>query len=175
MGRNCALTRKVLERSGGFNTPAPTGTDYILAKELIGMGVFIRQNPDSCIATAFPTTFQSYLCQQRRWIYNVMAYGQHYGARDEVKASLFDSMVGLWMLVLPFAAILLGPAFFSVWAVLFFSAWLSRIRYWKVFCKVHERKNYKTVVFQPLYLLIDFFAWVMPLVEFSPFKKGVHW
>lgn len=175
LGRNCALTREVLERSGGFDTPAPSGTDYILAKELTRIGVLIRQNSDSCIATAFPTTVRTYLRQQSRWIYNVMANGRHYGATNEVKASFFNSMVGLWMLFLPFAAILFGPAFLSVWAVLFFNAWLSRIRYWKIFCKVHGRKNLKAVVFQPFYLLIDFFAWVKALVEFFSIKKGIHW
>ncbi len=175
LGRNCALTRDVLERSGGFDTPAPSGTDYILAKELARMGVFIRQNPGSCIATAFPTTVRSYLRQQRRWIYNVMANGRRYGATNEVKASVFNSLVGLVMLVLPFATNLFGEVCLIVWAVLFFNAWLSRIRYWKAFCKVYDRKKFNTVVFQPLYLLIDFLAWVMPLVEFSPFKKGVHW
>lgn len=175
LGRNCALRREVLERCGAFNTPAPTGTDYILAKEVTRLCVAIRQNPESCIATAFPTTVRAYLRQQRRWIYNVLENGSHYGAIKEVIASAFTAMVGICMLVLPFATILFGPVCLSIWVVLFFNVWLSRIRYWQVFWKVHGRKNISVVVFQPFYMLIDFVAWIIPLLEFFPFKKRFLW
>lgn len=175
LGRNCALRRDALERSGGFEAPAPTGTDYVLAKQLTRIGVRIRQNPQSCLLTKFPTTLRHYLHQQRRWIYSVLAHAWHYGASDEIQSSLFNSFIGLLMLGLPIAALIFGRVCLAVWGVLFLDAWLSRIRYWEALCKVQGRQSPLAIMLQPLYLLLDFFAWVLPLFEFFTFRSWIDW
>jgi len=175
LGRNCALMRDALERSGGFEVPAISGTDYVLAKQLNRIGARIRQNTRSCIVTEFPTTFHDYLQQQSRWILNVLEHGRRYGAVGEVTTSLCNSTVGFLMLSLPAAALVFGRACLAIWGALFFNAWLSRLRYWKVFCDFQGRLNPFTVIFQPMYLFIDFAAWTMPFVKLLSFRRRRFW
>ena len=175
LGRNCALRRDVLERSGGFEAPAPTGTDYVMAKQLDRFGVRIRQNTQSCVETEFPTTLRRYLHQQRRWIYNIMENGWRYSAIDEVTANLLNSLVGLLMLGLPIATLIFGRLCLIIWGALFFNALLSRLRYWKVFCIIHGLQKPFPVVLQPFYLVIDFIAWANPLLELLPFRRRINW
>ena len=175
LGRNCALRRDALERSGCFEAFASTGTDYVLAKQLNRIGVRIRQNPHSCIVTEFPTSVHDYLQQQDRWILNVLEHGWRYGAINEVKVSLFNSLVGLLMLGLPAAALVFGRVCLAIWGALFFNAWLSRLRYWKVFSVFQSRQNPFALVFQPIYLLIDFAAWALPILELLPFRRRRNW
>lgn len=175
LGRNCALKRDVLELSGGFEAPVLTGTDYVLAKQLDRFGVRIRQSTQSCIVSEFPTTIRHYLHQQRRWIYNILENGWRYSAINEVRANLLNSLVGLLMLGLPIATLIFGRFCLIIWGALFFNAWLSRLRYWKVFCIIHGLQKTYPVVFQPVYLVIDFTAWAYPLLELLPFRRRINW
>ncbi len=172
LGRNCAVTRELLRQSGGLDAPAPTGTDYVLAKCLARAGARIRQIPDSRVQTDYPTTASEYLRQQRRWLRNVVARGKEYGAIDEVRSSLLTSGVGVAMITLPFLALVIGPMALGLWVLLLGHAFLGRIRYMFV------ARAYQGLPITPgqigmivPLLILDFVAWARPLLDYV-FKKG---
>lgn len=105
LGRNCTVQRALLETSGGLSAPAPTGTDYVLAQELVRSGARIRQLPEHRVDTHYPTRGRAYIRQQRRWLRNVLVHGHRYGDRASVRHGLFTSLTGLASLLLPLGTI----------------------------------------------------------------------
>lgn len=167
LGRNCAIDRRLLEACRGLDAPAPTGTDYVLAKTIDRAGVRIRQVPESRIATEYPITVQEYVRQRRRWLRNVALYGWRFGARDEVRASLTTSAVGLGMLALPVSAAVFGRISVVAWLVLLTHAFLSRLRYLHFATAVEGfHSTWQHVVFQIPALFLDFVAWSRPLLDY---------
>lgn len=102
LGRNAVLTRVAVEATGGFANPAPSGTDYTLAKELLRCGYSIVFVPASPMPTEYPPTFHTYVRKQARWVRNVFVLGRRYGAVQEWRAASVT-------IALPFA--LIGLAF----------------------------------------------------------------
>jgi cellulose synthase/poly-beta-1,6-N-acetylglucosamine synthase-like glycosyltransferase len=175
-GRNCAVTRAALERSRGLDQPAPTGTDYVLAKTLAGAGYRIRQQPLSRLISAAPRGLRAYLRQQRRWLYNVYVYGRRFGYLSEARRALSTSLVGLGMLVLPWAAFLAGPAVLALWAGLYALAVGSRLRYLG-FCRlaIGLRLSPGLAFFQAVMPLVDFVAWAGPLGDYLRPRRERSW
>ena len=56
LGRNAVVAREAIDRIGGLDFEAPTGTDYQLARRLLEAGFSIRFVRESVVASAFPET-----------------------------------------------------------------------------------------------------------------------
>ena len=184
LGRNCAVNRSLLEQSKGLAAPAPTGTDYVLAKMLVRAGARIRQVPESRIVTDYPTTTQAYVRQQRRWIRNVGLHGVRFGAYSEVRASLQSSLIGLMMLLLPWGWLIGLKAALLLWVLLLWHGVLSRVRYLYLCynCLVPDTAamfritiQIKQLMLQPVMLFLDFFAWTQPLRDYVLPKRQKEW
>jgi hypothetical protein len=175
LGRNCAVCRPLLADTAALGVPAPTGTDYVLAKTLHAAGARIRQVPDSRMPTDYPTTARAYLRQQRRWLRNVVLHGRRFGATAEVWASLRSSLVGLAMLLLPLGA-LLTPWPAVIWSVLFAQALLARLRYLGFAGAVLGRSiRPADGAWQGPLLGLDFAAWAQPLSDYVRQKNRETW
>lgn len=165
-GANFAVRRALLDATAALDAPAPTGTDYVLAKMLDAAGAHIRQVPDSRMPTDYPATAGAYLRQQRRWLRNVALHGRRFGAQGEVRASLRTSLVGLVMLLLPFG-VLLSPWPAIVWVVLFGQALFARLRYLMIAGAVLDRPIRPAgIIWQGPLLVLDFVAWAGPLGDY---------
>jgi len=176
LGRNCALTRSLLEQSGGLAAPAATGTDYVLAKMLLRQGAKIRQVPNSRVVTTYPTQIGPYIRQQRRWVRNVALHGLRFQAFGEVKASLTSSLVGLMMLLLPVISLVGRKEALLVWLLLLWHGFLSRVRYLYVVRAVFGVPiRLKQLILQPLMLLLDFIAWSQPLLDYLLPDRRKEW
>lgn len=128
LGRNAALTRDAVEASGRFETPAPSGTDYTLAKEVIRSGRKIRLIPQSSMPTEFPDHVMVYVHKQARWIANVIRLGWRYRAWGEVQSAVVTvamPMVLILLVVLGF----LWRGFWVIDGLLIVQALFNRMRY----------------------------------------------
>jgi len=171
-GANFATRRSLLERTAALDAPAPTGTDYVLAKTLAAAGARIRQIPESRMPTEYPRTARDYLRQQRRWLRNVALHGRRFGAMDEVWASLRSSLAGLLMLLLPLGAFL-SPWLAVAWVVLFGQAFFARLRYLHFAGVVLERPVMgRDIAWQGPLLVLDFAAWAGPVVDYVRRESG---
>jgi cellulose synthase/poly-beta-1,6-N-acetylglucosamine synthase-like glycosyltransferase len=170
LGRNTAVTRRLLEQSEGLNAEAPTGTDYVLAKMLARTGARIRQIAESRVATEYPLSVRAYIRQQRRWLRNVALYGWKFGAIDEVRASIQTSATGILMLILPAWAWIVHRNLLLVWLGLLFHAFSSRLRYLYVLNRLGGAPvDVKQIFLQMAMLFLDFAAWSRPVFDyFSP-------
>ncbi|MCY0899354.1 MAG: glycosyltransferase [Firmicutes bacterium] len=105
-GRNAAVRRDILVATRALEVPAPSGTDYTLAKELLRRGFVIRR-VCSEMPTEFPPTFGTYVKKQARWLRNVWLLGGRYRALREVRqvaltvtfplAVVALMLVGVWL------------------------------------------------------------------------------
>ena len=86
LGRSALIRREVLVATRAFSVPAPSGTDYTLAKTLLAAGHTITFVPGHEIQTAYPDTLRLYAHKQARWLRNVVVLGRRYGAMGEVWA-----------------------------------------------------------------------------------------
>ena len=166
----------MLERSGGLDTEAATGTDYVLAKMLSRAGARIRLVPQSLVATEYPETIRSYLRQQRRWLRNVVLHGRRFEATDEVRSSLRTSAVGAGMLLLPFGTVIFGPELFVLWLLLLLHAVFSRVRYLR-FTSIALGLPFgaRQVAIQIPMLLLDFAAWSLTLLDYLSPQRRSRW
>lgn len=100
-GRNAAMARSILQTTRVLNVPAPSGTDYTLAKELLRLGYSIYFIEGSRMQTEFPKNLTIYIQKQARWLRNVYVLGKRYGAQGEVRrvtltlAFPFGAVMGL--------------------------------------------------------------------------------
>lgn len=180
-GSNCALSRIALEKAGAFHNPVKTGTDYDLAKRILKTGARIRFQALSSIRSEYPASFRAYFHQQARWIRNVVLLGLRYQAYPEVRANLRTSMVGLTMLTGPFLMLLAAwltrwPTFLTItllagWFTLFLHSFFSRLRY-LAFARLWLGLAYplRSLWLLPLFLVVDFAAWSLPVLEY-PLKS----
>lgn len=137
LGRNCAVSKEVIEATGGFNFSAPTGTDYRLAQELSAKGYRIWLEPESEIQTAYAWPLASYIRKRGRWVRNVLLFAErprqnaeYYNALSvaflpaAMLAALFSSGVAAAFSPPLLAAL---PAFFAL--LLLLHGALNRLRY----------------------------------------------
>jgi cellulose synthase/poly-beta-1,6-N-acetylglucosamine synthase-like glycosyltransferase len=166
LGRNCAVKRELLECSHGLEVPAPSGTDYVLAKMIHQTGARIRQVPDSRVVTEYPTSMSEYTQQQRRWLNNVAHYGNRFSARNEIISICYAYLTGIGMLFLPFIGIISSRLRLVIWSMLFWHACLSRIRYLHFSSNLLGiSMNFRSLLFQPILLLLDITIWVRSLMD----------
>lgn len=177
LGANSAIRRSALEKAGGFRRELRGGVDYDLGKRLLARGFRIRYEARASFPVEFHTDIRGYLRQQARWLRNVVIHGMRFGAYGEVASCLATSLIGLAMLVVPFlpavpaispsAARTLGVT----WAIGFSHAFFSRVRYLRVAARwLGIRLPRRAIALLPVFLLIDFVAWTIPLFQY-PLKR----
>jgi glycosyltransferase involved in cell wall biosynthesis len=185
-GANGAIRRGAVERAGGFDAAVRTGVDYDLGQRLRRQGTRLRYEAEASIPVQFHTQVGAYLRQQSRWIRNVAMQGLRFGAYREVASCVATSLVGLGMLTLPLLA--LGLALWpgaspgaariaaAVWAFAFLQAYFSRVRYVNVAARwLGASFPRRVAALLPLFLLVDFVAWSMPLVQYPSKTWRERW
>lgn len=184
LGSNSAIRRQALEKAGGFQAGIGSGGDYELGKRLLAKGIRIRYHARAGFPVLFHEHVPAYLRQQARWLRNVAVHGARFHAQAEVISSLFTSLLGFAMLTLPFAAgiiwVAVSPLFaafmIAFWAMAFFHALFSRLRYLKTAVLwLGIRPPRRIVALMPLFLLIDFLAWSVPLAEYPSKRRRERW
>ncbi|MBI2888050.1 MAG: glycosyltransferase family 2 protein [Chloroflexi bacterium] len=179
LGRNAAITRQALERAGGFAAPAPTGTDYHLAKTLERTGVLVRQVHASEVASHYPEDISAYVRQQRRWLRNVALHGGSFGARQEAWTALRTSLLGLAMLLAPLAALWAGPWLLALWVAAVAHSALSKLRYlafaYRVSPTLDRRVTATEAAAAVPFTLLEFAAWAAPLWDYLSARRRTSW
>ncbi len=185
-GMNCAIRRPALEQAGAFSTDVRTGTDYDLAKRLVRQGTRIRHQVDASFPTMFHTRVGAYWRQQTRFLRNVAMHGFRFRSYGEVASSLGTTLVGFTMLALPCCALVLAcflggssnivRMLAAVWAFGFLYAFFSRLRYLKVVnAWLGIRIPSRVYALLPVFLLIDFVAWAIPLAQYPVASWRKRW
>lgn len=185
-GANTALTRRALERAGGFACPGRAGGDYHLGRRLLGQGIRIRYQPEASFQIAFHTGVTRYLRQQARWLRNVAVHGMRFRAYRQVASTLRTSLLGFAMLGVPLVALGLAwtmgassPAArlcAAFWALAYWHAVLSRVRYCGVAARwLGIRIPRRAIAMLPVYLLLDFAAWTLPLAQYARREWRQNW
>lgn len=167
LGTNAAVRRSAVEKSGAFKSSTNTGTDYLMAKELIEAGYRIRCAKYSELKTSYPQDYSSYLKQQSRWIKNIVLLGTKFGSFDEVASALKTSLLGLGMLLFPLTFPITRSLGISIWMAAMLYGYLSRLRAVK-FGEAYTGVKYPLIGYPWLflYMLGDFFVWAYSLVEY---------
>lgn len=166
LGRNALVARAALDRSGGMDFRAPTGTDYQLARRLLISGVKIRHVPESLIASEFPASLGLYRRKQSRWLRNLLIYGRRTGARADLLATLRTVAIGAAMLLAPLAAVWLGALALLPWALLLAHSAAAKLRYALFAARLHDTNVPTRLLIGILPLtLADFAIWASPIVD----------
>lgn len=175
LGRNVALTREALSCTGNLSYPAPTGTDYQLAKRLLCAGLPIRFVRESVVPTVYPETFTTYRRQRSRWLRNLLIYGPAYGAGQDVAATQRTIAIGLAMLLLPLVGLRYGPLLL-LWLLLLVHGMLARLRYLSFSALLSDRpvpRRLSAAV--PALTLIDMVTWASPVVDLLDTRRRLQW
>jgi len=176
LGRNMAVTRNALEASGGLSFLARTGTDYQLAKRLLGAGYRIRFVRESEVQTQYPESALAYRRKQGRWLRNLLLHGWHYGAMKDVAVTLRTVLVGLTMVVAPLASMWFGIGTLSVWMVLLIHAASSKLRYILFTARLYHLPVAARLVWSILPLtLLDFAIWAVPALDLLFPRRREQW
>jgi cellulose synthase/poly-beta-1,6-N-acetylglucosamine synthase-like glycosyltransferase len=185
-GANTAMRREALEQAGGFDAEVRTGVDYDLGKRLLQQGRRVRYEAAAAIPVEFHAQIGSYVRQQTRWLRNVVIHGLRFGAYSEAASCFCTSLVGFVMLFLPCATLAgaLAAGLSSagvrlsaaVWGVAFLHAFLSRLRY----CRFASlwlgiRFPRRVAALLPMFLMVDFVAWSLPLVQYPSRALRERW
>lgn len=164
-GCNATLTREALIRAGSFLTSTPIGTDYVLARELLGAGFHIRFVRNSRVQTEYPGSVTSYVQQRSRWQRNNLLLGLRYGDWGGVLAQLRLSLTAILMLGLPFIGSHNRYCLY-LWFCLFGHLYLSQIILYhrvKKWNGAHMLRLYPVELAE--FLVLDWFASVRGLIE----------
>jgi glycosyltransferase involved in cell wall biosynthesis len=128
LGRNCALTRRAIERIGGFSAEVATGTDYYMSRKLCELNIPIAFVSGSRIRSEYPTGARSYLDMWRRWNKNLLIHGLRFRAWQDVR----PLVVSFLLAVAAGSGVLLAPIFGrvapSVSGVVLGIAFTNRVR-----------------------------------------------
>lgn len=185
-GSNCVLERNILLQTGAFLHPVQTGTDYDLAKRLLDGGAQIHYRVQSSAQSPFPTTLKAYINQQARWLRNVVIHGLRYKSYGEVSSNLITSLIGFGMLIIPILIIVLIWATGGLntvaillsltWGMFFFFTLFARFRYlWFSRKWLSFHYPWQIWAFVPLFILVDFVTWTIPLFEYPSKALSQRW
>jgi cellulose synthase/poly-beta-1,6-N-acetylglucosamine synthase-like glycosyltransferase len=175
LGANAAITRAALDRIGGLDFDAPTGTDYQLARRLLAHGIAIRYVGTSIVATEYPETLRAYRRTQSRWLRNLLVYGWRHGATQDVQATLKTVLTGLLMLFVPLLSVAWRAAIIP-WALLVAHAAGSKLRYAMFTARLYGRPAPARLFAGILPLtLIDFAIWAAPILDLLNPKRRYRW
>ncbi|MEX2426189.1 MAG: glycosyltransferase family 2 protein [Thermomicrobiaceae bacterium] len=176
LGRNAAVTRDALNNVGGLDFPAPTGTDYHLARRLAANDIAIRYVGTSVVRSEYPETIGEYRSKQSRWLRNLLIYGAQYGAKDDVASTRRTVTTGLIMTLMPLSAIVVGRIALVTWGILLIHAVCARVRYMLLAVRLDGRAmspRYSIAV--SFITLLDFIVWALPAVEMLDSRRRTQW
>lgn len=176
LGRNAAVTRAALERSGGLDFVARTGTDYHLAQRLRRQGSAIRLVGDSIVASEYPETLRVYRQKQSRWLRNLLLHSRSYGATDDLRRTLQTVVTGAAMVIAPLSALLLGRSVLVLWSLLVAHAVSAKLRYIYFSARLHRRlvPTRLLLALVPL-TVIDFLIWALPALDLLSARRRDQW
>lgn len=176
LGRNAAMSRQALDKIGGLNFEAVTGTDYQLAQRLLASGFSIRHVKDSIVPTEYPENFKMYQRKQSRWLRNLLIYGKKFNALQDVQASQRTVLTGIIMLFLPLTVLLFGLKLLILWFWLLTYAVLSKIRYLFFTDILCERPvHFKIILCLFPLTIVDFYVWSWTLVDLFTSVRREKW
>lgn len=176
LGRNSALTRMAVERSGGMDFVAPTGTDYHLARRLLAAGLAIRHVPESVVPSDYPTDPAGYWRRQARWLRNLLLYGGQYGAHHQTRMAMRSGGIGALMLALPVAALVGGPWPTALWLSLLAQAVAAKLRYMAFASLLQGRPiGPRRPDLLISLTLLECLIWVTPLLESLSPRARIRW
>lgn len=176
LGRNTVITRQALERSGGMNFPASSGTDYQLARRLVSSGVRIRYVRVSQIPTVYPETLGVYRRKQSRWLRNLLQYGWQYRAKQDLWLTVKTVSIGLVMLVCPLFALLFRSKTLAIWFIVLTHSVFSKMRYLRFTAKLYQRPiSPRTLLYLLPLTLADFVVWASPLLDLFLSRNRIRW
>ncbi|GAC1552262.1 MAG: hypothetical protein NVS2B7_28220 [Herpetosiphon sp.] len=176
LGMNTMLTRAALERGGGLNYLARTGTDYHLARRLINSGATIRYVPTSIVPTHYPVTLQEHSRRQSRWLRNLLIYGLQYKSWYDVIATIRTVGAGLLMTISPIVFAYFKPVLLLGWLIVFAHAVLSKLRYMAFTARLYQCRIPGTMWISVVPLtIIDFIIWTLPLLDLVNAKRRYRW
>jgi cellulose synthase/poly-beta-1,6-N-acetylglucosamine synthase-like glycosyltransferase len=164
-GGNCAIQTRVLEKVAAFGGTAATGTDYVLARQLLQHGYSIRTVRSSAVQTEYPTTARAYLSQRSRWLRNLITIGLQSGDAAQTRRGLQSAAIAVSFLLMPLFGLMLGRATFAVWLTMLAHAVSSRIRYVGLLDTPTDLNRLKAVLTGLLCLGLDLVAWSGALVQ----------
>ncbi len=128
-GSNCVVMASTLHRAGAFTAHVRSGTDYVLAKQLLAIGASIRFVPQCEMPTRYAGSLRGYVRMQSRWLRNVFAHGHQHGAFAEV-IGVARTLCLAWAIVLGLlGGALRRPIPFVVAALLLIRAVMNRMKY----------------------------------------------
>jgi cellulose synthase/poly-beta-1,6-N-acetylglucosamine synthase-like glycosyltransferase len=165
LGRNCAIDRKVLDEVGAFEIDAPTGTDYVLARQLVRAGYSIHSVRSSTVETEYVTTASAYFLQRSRWLRNLILIGLRTGDHRQVYNGFRSAVVGAGLAMMPALALLLGPMILAFWAIALVHGMLSRIRYVALYPSMNGPSKPRLAAVAILSLGLDLLMWGSVLAQ----------
>lgn len=176
LGRNTALTHAAIEQIGGLDFVARTGTDYQLAKRLVGAGVAIRHVSASVVPSEYPETLGAYRRKQSRWLRNLLLHGRQHRAWGDVYVTIKTVMTGALMLLAPFVTPVLGRGVLALWSLLVAHATVAKLRYVLFTARLSGRPATVRLLMSlaPL-TLIDFAVWTLPLFDLLHPRRREQW
>jgi cellulose synthase/poly-beta-1,6-N-acetylglucosamine synthase-like glycosyltransferase len=127
-GRNCALTRTVLIKTGALQKEAPIGTDYVLSREVKKHGYRIRAVTESRVHTEYPLSMKDYLRQGSRWFRNRLVHGVRYQEWKDVSACLWSGMSSFFLLTGFLSFVLRQISVGILWIIALSNLALSQLR-----------------------------------------------
>jgi hypothetical protein len=174
-GRNCALSRRVLEAAGRFDADVPIGTDLYLGEKLGSAGCEIWFIADSEVQSRFHCQLLPYIRQQSRWIRNLTLHGLGLGQPRHVIGSMRTSLTGLGMIGLTALAPFSRPAA-AVLLPLLLHGYLKRLRQLG-FARRAGRITWRNGFYPSalLHLYVEFVAWATPLFEYPSGEWRRRW
>jgi len=175
-GRNAAVRREALEQIDAFQVEAPTGTDYVLSRQLLQDGHRIRFVRGSQVQTEYPATLGDYLRQISRWFRTPLIVARRWDDPELANSTLRAGIYSLGMLVLGGAGIFNKTARYTWLAALSHLAF-SQARYSGLFQERYGdgTKGILGFIRQVLFLPFGWIAMANGLFDSLLPAKRRHW
>ena len=157
IGRNAAVTARVLQNTGALAEDVRIGTDYYLAKQLIGAGYQIRYVADSVVVSQYHTLVGPYIRQQIRWLRNIVIHGYRFAAWQEVIGALRNCIIGSSMLMLPLIGLIFSPFIFVVGLLGLIAVCINRLRYLMFIGRMRGEVPTRAYLLAPMYAVLDLY------------------
>ncbi|HLF71225.1 MAG TPA: glycosyltransferase family 2 protein [Dehalococcoidia bacterium] len=166
LGRNAALTRAALDKSGGFAEDV-LGDDYYMPKRLLQLGLRIMSVPDSIVESPYPESLFAFIRQQARWTRSLFIDAPKLGLYRDAFEALRSALLGLGMI-----ALTLSLPFTQVWGLLVLLplltySYLSRLRRILFATRIGTYRLRPYHFFAALlWCYLDFVIWARALIEY---------
>lgn len=166
LGRNAAVTSRIIEATGSFCDQVLTGTDYYLANQLNAAGYRIRYAPYSVVETTYFPASGDYVKRQARWLRNILLHGRNFGVRAEYRKVLVYAIQAVIVLFSPLLLLVMPRLGMSFLLLLGSYIVFARTRYLR-FAEItlNRTTNAKVYLLIPYHFVLDQVAHCLSLVE----------